>query len=154
MEFKVEMNNIDYSDSKLIKALETISDSVEYKVVISNTEIEELIGDYVEKVLDIDLEVSGIYVDAGEQRLYYENIFEAAVIINQLLQHFGMNAICAGGSSESLDYYQFNLRSFMLKMSKFGYLESYGDYVQLTFDQADEFTNTWIYKYIQTKKER
>lgn len=154
MEFKVEMNNIDYSDSKLIKALETISDSVEYKVVISNTEIEELIGDYVEKVLDIDLEVSGIYVDAGEQRLYYENIFEAAVIINQLLQHFGMNAICAGGSSESLDYYQFNLRSFMLKMSKFGYLESYRDYVQLTFDQADEFTNTWIYKYIQTKKER
>ena len=154
MEFKVEMNNIDYSDSKLIKALETISDSVEYKVVISNTEIEELIGDYIEKVLDIDLEVSGIYIDAGEQRLYYENIFEAAVIINQLLQHFGMNAICAGGSSESLDYYQFNLRSFMLKMSKFGYLESYRDYVQLTFDQADEFTNTWIYKYIQTKKER
>ena len=154
MEFKVEMNNIDYSDSKLIKALETISDSVEYKVVISNTEIEELIGDYVEKVLDINLEVSGIYVDAGEQRLYYENIFEAAVIINQLLQHFGMNAICAGGSSESLDYYQFNLRSFMLKMSKFGYLESYRDYVQLTFDQADEFTNTWIYKYIQTKKEK
>lgn len=154
MDFKVEMNNIDYSDSKLIKALETISDSVEYKVVISNTEIEELIGDYIEKVLDIDLEVSGIYIDAGEQRLYYENIFEAAVIINQLLQHFGMNAICAGGSSESLDYYQFNLRSFMLKMSKFGYLESYKDYVQLTFDQADEFTNTWIYKYIQTKKER
>ena len=154
MDFKVEMNNIDYSDSKLIKALETISDSVEYKVVISNTEIEELIGDYIEKVLDIDLEVSGIYVDAGEQRLYYENIFEAAVIINQLLQHFGMNAICAGGSSESLDYYQFNLRSFMLKMSKFGYLESYRDYVQLTFDQADEFTNTWIYKYIQTKKEK
>lgn len=154
MDFKVEMNNIDYSDSKLIKALETISDSVEYKVVISNTEIEELIGDYIEKVLDIDLEVSGIYIDAGEQRLYYENIFEAAVIINQLLQHFGMNAICAGGSSESLDYYQFNLRSFMLKMSKFGYLESYRDYVQLTFDQADEFTNTWIYKYIQNKKER
>lgn len=154
MDFKVEMNNIDYSDSKLIKALETISDSVEYKVVISNTEIEELIGDYIEKVLDIDLEVSGIYIDAGEQRLYYENIFEAAVIINQLLQHFGMNAIYAGGSSESLDYYQFNLRSFMLKMSKFGYLESYKDYVQLTFDQADEFTNTWIYKYIQTKKER
>ena len=154
MNFKVEMNNIDYSDSRLIKALENISDSVEYKVIITNAEIEEMLSDYMKKALDIDLEVSGIYMDAGEERLYYENIFEAAVIINQLLQHFGMNAVCAGGSSDTLDYYQFNISSFVKKISKFGYLESFRDYIQLTFDQADEFTNTWIYKYIQTKKER
>ena len=154
MEFKVEMNNIDYSDNRLIKALETISDSVEYKVVITNAEIEDMLNEYMKKELDIDLEVSGIYMDADEGRLYYENIFEAAVIINQLLQHFGMNAICAGGSSETLDYYQFNTPSFIKKLSKFGYVEHHKSYVQLTFDQADEFTNTWIYKYIQNKKER
>ena len=154
MDFKVEMNNIDYSDTRLIKALENISDNIEYKVVISNLEIEDMLAEYIKELLDVDLEISGMYLDAKEARIYYENIFEAAVIINQLIQHFGTSTIYTGGSSETLDYYSFNVQAFVRKLCKFGYIEADEDSMQIKFDQADEFTNTWIYKYIQNKKER
>ena len=148
MDFKVEMNDIDYNDDKLIRALENISNSIEYKLEFSCEEIEDMIARYLKDELEVDLEISGMYVDVKECRLYYENIFEAAVVINQMVNHFGTSAICTGGSSETLDYYKFNVQTFIRKMCKFGYVELKNNYVTISFNQADEFTNTWIYKYI------
>ena len=152
MDFKVELNNIDYSDNKLIKALDVLSDSIEYKVEMSYEEIDDMASEYLLKELDIYLDVSNMYVESHEGRLYYDNIFEASIITNQMLQHFGNSLIHPGGASELQYYYEFNPVVFIKKLSKFGYIENDGYKISITFNQADEFTNTWIYKYIQNKK--
>ena len=151
MNFKVELDNIDYSDKRLIKALDNISDSIQYKIVIDSDEIIEMFDVYLKEVLDIDLDASNMYMDIGEDRLYYDNIFEASIIVNQLLGHFGTGSISVGGEAETHDYYNMNVLIIMRKLAKFALTQRCGDKIVLYFDQADEFTNTCIYKYLQNE---
>lgn len=153
MNFKVELDNIDYSDKRLIKALDNISDSIQYKIVIETDEVVDILDAYLKEVLEVDLDASNMYMDINEDRLYYDNIFEASVIVNQLLNHFGTGSISVGGEAEINDYYNINVCTFMRKLAKFALIQRCGDKVVLYFDQADEFTDTWIYKYLQRNKE-
>ena len=153
MDFKVELSNIDYSDERLIRALSNISEDTKYKIVMSIDEIAEIIEHYIFEKLEIDLSVSDMYLKLDEARLYYDNIFEATMITNLLLSHFGNSAVYPGGSGELQDYYNINTMIFIRKIAKFALIESYeGGYI-LYFDQVDEFTQTWIYKYMKEKKE-
>ena len=39
------------------------------------------------------------------------------------------------------------------KIAKFALIQAYADDIVLYFDQANEFTQTWIYKYLKEIKE-
>ena len=151
MNFKVELDNIDYADKKLIKALDVISDSVTYKIEITDEEITDILDAYFKEVLDIDLVASNMYIDLDEDRLCYDNIFEASIIVNQLLNHFSTGSVSVGGETETYDYYNIDVCIFMRKLAKFALIQRCKDKIILYFDQADEFTNTWIYKYLQNE---
>ena len=98
MEFKVELNNMDYTDPNLIRALENISDSIKYKIVMSIEEMSDAIEHYFLEELEINLEASNMRLDIVEGKLYYDNVFEAAIIIDQLSIHFGNGSVGIGGS--------------------------------------------------------
>ena len=151
MNFKVELDNIDYADKKLIKALDVISDSIMYKIEIADEEIIDVIDAYLKDKLDIDLNASNMYINIEEQKLYYDNIFEASIIVNQLINHFGTGSISVGGEAEIHDYYNISPITFIRKITKFALIDFTPDGLVLCFDQADEFTNTWIYKYLQNE---
>ena len=76
MEFKVELNNMDYTDPNLIRALENISDSIKYKIVMSIEEMSDAIEHYFLEELEINLEASNMHLDIVEGKLYYDNVFE------------------------------------------------------------------------------
>lgn len=153
MEFKVELNNMDYTDPNLIRALENISDSIKYKVVMSIEEISDAIEHYFLEELEINLEASNMRLDIVEGKLYYDNVFEAAIIIDQLSIHFGNGSVGIGGSGEEQDYYCISPMILIRKIAKFALIQAYADDIVLYFDQANEFTQTWIYKYLKEIKE-
>ena len=153
MEFKVELNNMDYTDPNLIRALENISDSIKYKVVMSIEEMSDAIEHYFLEELEINLEVSGMKLDIVEGKLYYDNIFEAAIIADQLSIHFGKGLIGLGSSEDNQDYYLVNPMLLMRKIANFAMIQPYKEEIVITFDQANEFTQTWIYKYLREKEE-
>ena len=153
MEFKVELNNMDYTDPNLIRALENISDSIKYKVVMSIEEMSDAIEHYFLEELEINLEASNMRLDIVEGKLYYDNVFEAAIIIDQLSIHFGNGSVGIGGSGEEQDYYCISTMILIRKIAKFALIQAYADDIVLYFDQANEFTQTWIYKYLKEIKE-
>ena len=153
MEFKVELNNMDYTDPNLIRALENISDSIKYKIVMSIEEMSDAIEHYFLEELEINLEVSGMKIDIVEGKLYYDNIFEAAIIADQLSIHFGKGLIGLGSSENNQDYYLVNPMLLMRKIANFAMIQPYKEEIVITFDQANEFTQTWIYKYLREKEE-
>ena len=153
MNFKVELDNIDYTDSSLIVALDNISNNISYKIVMQNKEMEDAIEQYLIEKLDINLESSGMKLDLKQERLYYDNIFEASVIIDEIIKHFGNGSISSGGSGATQDYYTINPLICIRKIAKFSVIKKYSNEYELYFDQANEFTSTWIYKYIKNLKE-
>ena len=153
MEFKVELNNMDYTDPNLIRALENISDSISYRFVMSIDEMTDAIEQYFLEELEINLEVSGMKLDIVEGKLYYDNIFEAAIIADQLSIHFGKGLIGLGSSEDNQDYYLVNPMLLMRKIANFAMIQPYKEEIVITFDQANEFTQTWIYKYLREKEE-
>ena len=153
MEFKVELNNMDYTDPNLIRALENISDSIKYKVVMSIEEMSDAIEHYFLEELEINLEASNMRLDIVEGKLYYDNVFEAAIITDQLSIHFGNGSVGIGGSGEEQDYYYISPMILIRKIAKFALIQAYADDIVLYFDQANEFTQTWIYKYLKEIKE-
>ena len=153
MEFQVKLNNMDYRDPNLIRALENISDSISYRFVMSIDEMTDAIEQYFLEELEINLEVSGMKLDIVEGKLYYDNIFEAAIITDQLSIHFGKGLIGLGSSEDNQDYYLVNPMLLMRKIANFAMIQPYKEEIVITFDQANEFTQTWIYKYLREKKE-
>ena len=153
MEFQVKLNNMDYRDPNLIRALENISDSISYRFVMSIDEMTDAIEQYFLEELEINLEVSGMKLDIVEGKLYYDNIFEAAIIADQLSIHFGKGLIGLGSSEDNQDYYLINPMLLMRKIANFAMIQPYKEEIVITFDQANEFTQTWIYKYLREKEE-
>ena len=153
MEFQVKLNNMDYRDPNLIRALENISDSISYRFVMSIDEMTDAIEQYFLEELEINLEVSGMKLDIVEGKLYYDNIFEAAIIADQLSIHFGKGLIGLGSSEDNQDYYLVNSMLLMRKIANFAMIQPYKEEIVITFDQANEFTQTWIYKYLREKEE-
>ena len=153
MEFQVKLNNMDYRDPNLIRALENISDSISYRFVMSIDEMTDAIEQYFLEELEINLEVSGMKLDIVEGKLYYDNIFEAAIIADQLSIHFGKGLIGLGSSEDNQDYYLVNPMILMRKIANFAMIQPYKEEIVITFDQANEFTQTWIYKYLREKEE-
>ena len=153
MEFQVKLNNMDYRDPNLIRALENISDSISYRFVMSIDEMTDAIEQYFLEELEINLEVSGMKLDIVEGKLYYDNIFEAAIIADQLSIHFGKGLIGLGSSKDNQDYYLVNPMLLMRKIANFAMIQPYKEEIVITFDQANEFTQTWIYKYLREKEE-
>lgn len=153
MNFKVELDNIDYTDSSLIVALDNISNNVMYKITMSNEEMENAIEQYLIEKLNIDLESSDMRLSLKEERLYYNNVFEASVIIDEIIKHFGCVSIRLGGSGVTQDYYTIDPLICIRKMAKFSIIKKYQNEYELYFDQANEFASTWIYKYIKSLKE-
>lgn len=153
MNFKVELDNIDYADSSLIVALDNISNNVMYKITMSNEEMENAIEQYLIEKLNINLESSDMRLDLKEERLYYSNVFEASVIIDEIIKHFGNGSVSSGGSGETQDYYTIQSLLHIRKIAKFSVIRKYSNEYELYFDQANEFTSTWIYKYIKSLKE-
>lgn len=153
MEFQVKLNNMDYRDPNLIRALENISDSISYRFVMSIDEMTDAIEQYFLEELEINLEVSGMKLDIVEGKLYYDNIFEAAIIADQLSIHFGKGLIGLGSSENNQDYYLVNPMLLMRKIANFAMIQPYKEEIVITFDQANEFTQTWIYKYLREKEE-
>lgn len=153
MEFQVKLNNMDYRDPNLIRALENISDSISYRFVMSIDEMTDAIEQYFLEELEINLEVSGMKLDIVEGKLYYDNIFEAAIIADQLSIHFGKGLIGLGSSEDNQDYYLVNPMLLMRKIANFAMIQPYKEEIVITFDQANEFTQTWIYKYLREKEE-
>lgn len=153
MEFQVKLNNMDYRDPNLIRALENISDSISYRFVMSIDEMTDAIEQYFLEELEINLEVSGMKLDIVEGKLYYDNIFEAAIIADQLSIHFGKGLIGLGSSEDNQDYYLVNPMLLMRKIANFAMIQPYKEEIVITFNQANEFTQTWIYKYLREKEE-
>lgn len=153
MNFKVELDNIDYTDSSLMVALDNISNNIMYKITMSNEEIKNAIEKYLIEVLNIDLELSDMRLDLKEEKLYYNNIFEASLIVDEIIKHFGCASIRLGGNGETQDYYTIDPLICIRKMAKFSVIKKYQNEYELYFDQANEFTSTWIYKYIKNLKE-
>ena len=153
MEFQVKLNNMDYRDPNLIRALENISDSISYRFVMSIDEMTDAIEQYFLEELEINLEVSGMKLDIVEGKLYYDNIFEAAIIADQLSIHFGKGLIGLGSSKDNQDYYLVNPMLLRRKIANFAMIQPYKEEIVITFDQANEFTQTWIYKYLREKEE-
>ena len=144
---------MDYRDPNLIRALENISDSISYRFVMSIDEMTDAIEQYFLEELEINLEVSGMKLDIVEGKLYYDNIFEAAIIADQLSIHFGKGLIGLGSSEDNQDYYLINPMLLMRKIANFAMIQPYKEEIVITFDQANEFTQTWIYKYLREKEE-
>ena len=153
MEFQVKLNNMDYRDPNLIRALENISDSISYRFVMSIDEMTDAIEQYFLEELEINLEVSGMKLDIVEGKLYYDNIFEAAIIADQLSSHFGKGLIGLGSSEDNQDYYLVNPMLLMRKIANFAMIQPYKEEIVITFDQANELTQTWISKYLREKEE-
>lgn len=149
MNFKCEINNINYKDKNLIKALDNISETVEYELRFELNEIDHMIHTYFKKNLGIDLEESEMSMDLFKEEIYYNNTSEADAIFNTIQMHFGSNSIFY--KSDNI----FSIKSLVLirKMARFAIIDRDCSSYVFTFDQANEFTNTWIYKYIQNKGE-
>lgn len=156
MDFKVELKNIDYTDKKLITSLEGISKYSEFSMEFCINEFDILLNTYFIEKLDVDLDVSNMYFDLEKGRLYYDNIFEAAMVTNVMINYFGSSCISAGGTDaqEQQDYYNLNLNPIIRKVVGMGgyYIESEMG-IKISYDYADDFLESWIYKYLITKGE-
>lgn len=154
MDFKVELKDIDYTDKKLITSLEGISKYSEFSMSFSIEELDELINTYLIDKVDVNLDISNMYFDLKKERLYYDNIFEAAMVTNMMIHHFGSSCISPGGTGELQDYYNLNLSPIIRKIIGMGgyHVESEMG-LMISYDYADDFLQSWIYKYLIAKGE-
>ena len=120
---------------------------------MSIEEMSDAIEHYFLEELEINLEASNMRLDIVEGKLYYDNVFEAAIITDQLSIHFGNGSVGIGGSGEEQDYYRISPMILIRKIAKFALIQACADDIVLYFDQANEFTQTWIYKYLKEIKE-
>lgn len=153
MDFKVELSNVDYSDKKLISALENISEDVSYMVEITYDEAHDVIEKYLMDKLDIDLDASNMHINTRDKKLYYDDIFEASIITNIMINHFGISAITPGGSGVLRDYYNIDVNVILRKIVKLGYTDEIDVGYNFSFDYADDLMESWVYKYLTNKGE-
>lgn len=145
MKFKCELNDIDYSDKILLKALENISKDITYEFELSTSELEEIINAYLLQELNINLEESDIRLDLWTCELSYDNESEAKAVKEDLREHFGKSCIS--------DNYTINPERMMRKIFKLATCERYMNMCVIQYYGADDFSNTWAYKYIQKQRE-
>lgn len=143
MQFKCELNNIDYSDKMLLSALENISEDITYKFELNNEEMLNMLSIYLKEKLDIDLTLSEMTINYTTYEVEGNNTDELKAVIKQINEHFGSSAIVK-------DFFSYTMNPIVLmrKLFKFASCTKKEETFAVEYNTVHDFKDSWAFDYI------